>query len=192
MLWVYDDFAAFRASMRQCRDSGVAMRETSDTASRPSPDRTLGAYGAFTYLYMNSPHHRRVSVDVMRAQLRPPVERNFYRIVNDQDGVPRAGLTWALLSDQVEARMRAGQMLAPKEWASGRNLWIMEFLAPFGQGSGLSVLRWLRDTAPGGMDRLRYNRFKPQIDRVRVVEIRRRGHGRFGAKLLESYQLSGE
>jgi hemolysin-activating ACP:hemolysin acyltransferase len=156
------------------------------------PETHLLAYGAFTYLYMNSPTHRRVSVDVMRAQLRPAIERKFYRIVNDQDGAPRAGLTWAFLSDEAEARMRAGQILTPGEWASGPNVWIMEFLAPFGQGSGKSVLRWLRDTAPSGMDRLRYNRFKPQNDRVRVVEIRRRPQGRFGAKLLETYQMSGE
>jgi hemolysin-activating ACP:hemolysin acyltransferase len=155
-------------------------------------DRQLTAYGAFTYLYMNSPTHRRVSVDVMRAQLRPAVEKNFYRIVNDQHGVPRAGLTWAFLSDDAEARLRAGHMLAPEEWASGRNVWLMEFLAPFGQGSGMSVLRWLRDTAPDDMDRLRYTRFKPQNDRARVVEIHRRAQGRFGAKLLETYQLSGE
>ena len=46
---------------------------------------------------------------------------------------PLGFASWAFVSDAVQARLIAGQpRLAPHEWKSGENLWLIDVVAPFG------------------------------------------------------------
>ena len=43
-----------------------------------------------------------------------------------------AYVSWAFLSEEAEETFVATQNIAPKDWNSGDNLWIVDVLTPFG------------------------------------------------------------
>lgn len=63
----------------------------------------------------------------------------------DHRGRPVAYLTWAFLSDEVSARMERDviNVLHLSEWNEGLNLWVLDFVAPYGHTR--SVCRYIRD-----------------------------------------------
>lgn len=47
--------------------------------------------------------------------------------------IPWAFCTWALVSDEIDARLRSAvPKIAPHEWKSGSHLWLIDVVAPFG------------------------------------------------------------
>jgi cytolysin-activating lysine-acyltransferase len=60
------------------------------------------------------------------------------------EGAPRAYVSWALVNDDVQARLAQGDLrLAPHEWKSGPHLWIIDLVTPF--GSPEPVIKQLRE-----------------------------------------------
>lgn len=50
-------------------------------------------------------------------------------------GNPLVYTSWALVSDEVDARLKSGvARLQPSEWRSGPHPWVIDVLAPFGGG----------------------------------------------------------
>lgn len=166
-----------------------------DRTPPDAPDaERLRALGAFAFLYFRSPRHRDVPVSLARRAIQPPVDLGFYRIFDDGQGVPRAGVTWAMLSEEASARFAATGVLEPRDWASGPELWFVEIVAPLARGDGARVMRWLRDGTPLRFRWARYLRFDAGIGRHRVVDCRRLPNGRVGARaqrFLERAQTAG-
>jgi cytolysin-activating lysine-acyltransferase len=76
-------------------------------------------------------------------QIMPPLVLNQAKLFMHQ-GVPRAYVSWALVNDDVQQRLNQGEMrLAPREWKSGNNLWIIDLVTPF--GSPEPVIKELRE-----------------------------------------------
>ena len=67
--------------------------------------------------------------------------------------IPTALATWALLSEDAEARIiEFGiRKLAPADWKSGDRLWLMDLLVAVGNGD--HYLNELRSTHPSFKDR---------------------------------------
>ena len=110
----------------------------------PSDD-VLRAYGDALFLLMRSPRHAGLGMGALRAAFEPPLALGQYRIFRFS-GVPRAMLTYARLTRAAEARMLAGEALAPEEWRGGGRLWLVDAVAPY-PGLPTKLGRWLR--APG-------------------------------------------
>ncbi|MGB9151378.1 MAG: toxin-activating lysine-acyltransferase [Burkholderiales bacterium] len=61
-----------------------------------------------------------------------------------KEGIPRAYVGWALVNDDVQQRLAQGDTrLAPREWKSGNNLWLIDLVTPF--GSPEEVIKELRE-----------------------------------------------
>ncbi|WP_323769608.1 toxin-activating lysine-acyltransferase [Antarctobacter sp.] len=140
----------------------------------PDQDQ-IAAYGAISFLYMRAPKYDRISFSDIRLLIQPPVDLRFYHIRNIE-GVPRAAITWAFLSPEAEAKLINGQMIAPRDWASGTQAWIMELIAPYpGSNLGARLTKSFLKTL--GPDHLtaRFPRFASPGVLKHVTEFRRDG-----------------
>lgn len=63
--------------------------------------------------------------------------------------MPVGCVSWAFASDEIEQRMRQGVWrLAPGEWKSGEDAWLMDVIVPFG-GQDKAIAE-VRETALKG------------------------------------------
>lgn len=78
----------------------------------------------------------------------PPVILDQCRLYS-KNGIPVAFFTWARVNDAIDARFRSGTLrIAPHEWGSGPNVWLIDLVAPFGQLD--EMLTELRQTVLSG------------------------------------------
>lgn len=148
----------------------------------PSSD-AISAYGALCFLYMHSPRHSALSVQNLRRIVQPPIDLRQARIFY-YEGVPRAACTWAHLDDKAEQQLLAGQPLAPAQWRSGPQLWLMEIIAPYEQGTGAQAFRAFMKNIPSGIKNFRYARLGSSGGVRRTTESTRLDGGGWGAKIL--------
>ncbi|WP_170941088.1 toxin-activating lysine-acyltransferase [Antarctobacter heliothermus] len=144
----------------------------------PDQDQ-IAAYGAISFLYMRAAKYDRIALSDIRLLIQPPVDLRFYHVRNIE-GVPRAAITWAFLSPEAEAKLINGQMIAPRDWASGKQAWIMELIAPYpGSNLGARLTKTFLKTL--GPDHLtaRFPRFASPGVLKHVTEFRRDGPDRW-------------
>jgi len=85
-------------------------------------------------LLSKSEYHRQHSLgDYFRTEILPAYGFGQFRFyVNDQ-GIPTGLVTWAWLSDEVQAEIhKTGRALQRSEWRSGENLFFNDFVTPYG------------------------------------------------------------
>ena len=134
----------------------------------PDAER-LRVYGDLTFLAMRSHHHRAMTVSILRDALEPPILLGQYKLFRF-DGVPRAALTWAWLSEEVEAKYLAGEGFRLGDWRSGDRLWIIDMMAPYA-GLTKGVVRWVMTRGNMPQTRFAYRRESEARDMARVVRI---------------------
>lgn len=62
-----------------------------------------------------------------------PLNLGQYRIYYNSKNLPIAFVSWASLSDMVSEKYEKGDyLLQDNEWNSGENLWLIDFISPFG------------------------------------------------------------
>jgi len=132
----------------------------------------LTAYGDFAFLYLRSDHHRDFPLHIARRMIQPPIDLGFFKTFRF-DGVPRFGITWAMLSPVAEEKFIAGEMLEPREWRSGGQMWVMEIIAPYGQRCAVQAVNWLRKSVPEPVKTVRYMRMDPDHKAHKIIEISR-------------------
>lgn len=100
----------------------------------------------------------------------PPLVLDQCRLYS-REGMPWAFVTWARVSDAVDARLRSGTpVIAPHEWQSGERLWLVDVVAPFGDAAGIAR------QALGEIGAERASAWLPGADgRAAVNEVRRDG-----------------
>ena len=108
----------------------------------------LPLLGPVTWLMMQQGPGRLAFVADLEWRVMPPLVLDQAKLYM-RDGMPLAFVTWALLSDAVAERYRhAPHHLAPADWRSGEQLWIVDLFAPF--GGAADVFKDLRSTVfPG-------------------------------------------
>lgn len=106
----------------------------------PSAEK-LRVLGDMLFLAFRSERHQKMSVATLRAHLEPAVELGQFRVFRFDD-VPRAYFTWGWLDTTAEAKLVGGEALAPAEWQSGDNLWLVDLVAPY-RGLTASLVRWI-------------------------------------------------
>ena len=106
-------------------------------ARQPSP--VAGILGEAVWLFGRSNAHKHLFISELDWLLVPALQLRQFRIWR-HNGQPVGFASWAWLTQEAAARVvesaRAGRMgrIAPNEWKSGDQLWLIDFLAPFGGG----------------------------------------------------------
>lgn len=156
------------------------------------PSGTFADFGAMYYLMSLTPFNRNRSLAQVTAQLEPPLRLGQYRLFRS-NGFPRAFVTWAGLDPKAEMRFAVtNQALAPQDWNSGSSIWLVDFIAPFGQveqmipmlirNPSISRVRTLWHNKPGTRRRVvEWNRTDPLPD----IRMKSYGVNQFEKQLRE-------
>jgi cytolysin-activating lysine-acyltransferase len=131
------------------------MTSFSSAAQHDGAPRTVAeAIGQIVWLLSQSSLHRELKIKALETSFMPAVVSEQFRIfrfgptpgLSDADpasfaqfGLTREGLEtmplgvaiWASLSQAAEAKLEAGEPLAPADWTSGDRTWIVELISPF-------------------------------------------------------------
>lgn len=92
----------------------------------------LAAFGHACWLMGRSGVHRHLFFSDADWLLMPPIILNQYRLWV-RNGLPFAFASWAHLAEVPAQRMASGIVkLAPADWKSGADTWLVDFVAPFG------------------------------------------------------------
>ncbi|HWR04555.1 MAG TPA: toxin-activating lysine-acyltransferase [Humidesulfovibrio sp.] len=103
--------------------------ETAERGQRFDPSPVLGMVVG---LMMDSPMHQHLFLADVKWLVLPALALQQYRIFR-KDGVPVAYVSWAMLTEEAENRLKQGQMrLRPDEWKAGERSWIIDLVAPYG------------------------------------------------------------
>ena len=144
----------------------------------------LTGLGELCFLFMRARNFQTRSVDTLRAALEPAVDTGHFALMR-QDGVPRAAVTWAFFDEETEERMLAGERMSSHDWISGDRLWLMEIVAPYGQGSGRRMVRYFEEQLKPSVTEYRASRASRHAGTARVYLCRRLPSGRFGSVVRE-------
>ncbi len=101
------------------------------TAQQLGADK-IALLGNAVWLLTQTPTHKHLFIADTEWMTIPPIALDQFRLWR-QGNVPVAFATWAYLSDEAEERMQQGvRRISPMDWKSGKNLWLMDLIAPFG------------------------------------------------------------
>lgn len=105
-------------------------------------DTKLGVIGQVAWLMMSSPIHKHLFLTDLEWLVIPPVISGQFRLWRRGE-IPVGFISWAKLSDEAEARLKAGaRKISPPDWQSGPHTWIMDVIVPFGgQDEAINELR---------------------------------------------------
>lgn len=114
---------------------------TDPIADTPLPDDPQGRMlllGELTWLLLQSPLHRLLTVGAVEAYFVAPLGMGRLRFFR-RGPAPVGLVTVAHLSSEAEARYLAGEEpLRPEDWDSGPQLWFIDMIALFGDGRAIS------------------------------------------------------
>mgnify|MGYP003149597405 FL=1 len=90
------------------------------------------AVGKMTFLMGQSEAHCNWTVDDIHRLILPPVALQQFRIW-EVESHPVGFVTWAMLTDEAQQGYWDGtRLLQPDDWQAGENLWLIDFVAPYG------------------------------------------------------------
>lgn len=91
--------------------------------------------------------HRNYTIQEVKNLIIPPIALG-QSILFRKENAPHAYVSWAYLSESVATGFADDSYrLTPNDWMSGKELWVMDFIAPFGNVFGIS--RILQDKFAG-------------------------------------------
>lgn len=92
----------------------------------------LPMIGPIQWLYLHSATHKHLFVSDLEWRVLPPLVLEQCKLYM-KGPAPVAYISWAKVSEEVEARMLANNgRIGPSEWRSGERLLVIDMLAPFG------------------------------------------------------------
>lgn len=109
---------------------------TSPTLNHP-PRNETEAFGAVTWLWMQSPDHRTLPLEALQQLLLPAIQAGQYLLLHAPTSTgkqPVAYMSWANLNAEAESRYLAHPLrgLQPPDWSSGDRMWVTDWITPFG------------------------------------------------------------
>lgn len=147
---------------------GIAMIKKTDSSeavvgkpTEGADSSRLRAIGHAVWLMSRSPLHKHLMLTDIEWLVTPPIMLGQFRMW-ENSGNPFGYASWACLGEEAEERIVAKgiRRLMPSDWKSGSQLWLIDFLAPFGGHE--AMLKELREkihpdnkmkmlqSAPGG------------------------------------------
>jgi cytolysin-activating lysine-acyltransferase len=127
----------------------------------------LPALGPVAWLYMQLPGRKHAFLADLEWLAMPPLVLGQCKLYV-RDEAPLAFASWAFLSADAAARYAATGRLAPADWKSGEEAWLVDLVAPFGGGE--RVLEDVRRSALAG--RVLKQLVPAEGGGVRVLELK--------------------
>jgi len=110
-----------------------AVQQSTSSTARPISEMNL-VFAEACWLMSRSKAHGHVTMGDMDWLVLPPIILKQARIFRDGKQDPIAFMSWALVSDEVNHRLKSGvQKLEPVDWNSGQHFWIIDLVTPFGE-----------------------------------------------------------
>lgn len=104
---------------------------------------TLPLLGSVSWLMLAAPTTRHTLLSDLEWRVMPALALGQAKLYT-RDEMPVAYVSWARLSPEAARRFRSQpHRLAPADWRSGEELWVVDLLAPF--GGARSVMKDLRE-----------------------------------------------
>ena len=121
------------------QNATVPTGDADPTAGKTVPPQAVSdreityALGECAWLMSRSVPHRHVFMADIDWRVLPPLYLGQVRVFRDAKGNAQALVSWAFVSDEVDARLKANiARLQPGDWRSGPHPWIVDVVAPFG------------------------------------------------------------
>lgn len=141
------------------------------TKNERGPRTVAEALGQITWLFSQSPVHRRLEIGDLGWSVMPALLVEQFRLfrfgplpgleeARPEDflpGMTREGLEqmplglalWGWLSEEAEAKVERGERLGAEDWKSGDRLWLLELISPFATPENRLVEVMLADLVQG-------------------------------------------
>lgn len=137
-------------------------------SSEPATRTGLSMLGEIAWLMAQSPLHRSWPLESLMQWVAPALALKQCRTYH-RDQRPVAYVSWARLSRETEeAYVLNPRGLQPANWNNGQRLWVIDLIAPFGDGG--TVIRDLR-TGLFRDEVVRALRVKPGDDQMRIIYL---------------------
>ena len=114
-------------------DTAQAAQADQAPGGKPQISPDLSAIlGQAAWVMMHSPVHKHMFVGDLEWLLVPPIGLKQFRLWR-RETIPVAFASWAFLGEEQAARLASGvRRLAPADWRSGEELWLIDMVCPFG------------------------------------------------------------
>ena len=114
-----------------------AQQAPGQKQDQPAPSDNISVLGHVLWLMSQSPIHKHMFVSDFEWLVMPAILHGQFRIWREKNAqgvlIPVAYASWAYLDEAAEQRIRQSiKRLAPTDWKSGTNLWLIDLIAPFG------------------------------------------------------------
>ncbi|BAQ90358.1 ACP:hemolysin acyltransferase (hemolysin-activating protein) (HlyC) [uncultured Mediterranean phage uvMED] len=94
-------------------------------------------FGDLCYLLAASGKYNKWTFGKIKHLFLPPIERGQYLMFHN-DGKPVAFISYAYVSDELLEDLKSGaRWMQPGQWNCGENIFISDFIAPFGNVGGI-------------------------------------------------------
>lgn len=104
-----------------------------DLANSQAALAKLPILGPAIWLYAKDPIRKFTFIAETDYTIMPAIILDQCRLYT-RSQIPFAFVTWALVNDDVHARLMSGTpKIAPHEWQGGSNVWLIDIVTPFGQ-----------------------------------------------------------
>jgi cytolysin-activating lysine-acyltransferase len=99
-------------------------------------DKTYSDLGKITILLGSSKYHRQFNAAHIMVYVLFPMRLGYYKIY--YQGIKPIGyVAWSFLSDEIQTKYQTGDyMLEPKDYSSGDNIWLTDFVTPYDEQRG--------------------------------------------------------
>lgn len=98
----------------------------------------IKAVGHAVWLMSRSPLHKHLMITDIEWLVTPPVMLGQFHLW-ERSGNPHAFASWAYLNEEAQERIVTNgiRRLMPTDWKSGDQLWLIDFVCPFGGADAL-------------------------------------------------------
>lgn len=97
-----------------------------------SPQQRFKLIGEISSLMISSKSHEGYKIRDLRDVILPLVDKNYFKIYYNKDGLALGFVCYAKFSDDIGQKYRQGKYkFSAKDIDSGKNVWIVELIAPF-------------------------------------------------------------
>lgn len=103
-----------------------------DVANNESTMSNAAILGEIVWLLSHSSLHQDWPIGSIQQWIFPALVHNQFRVYR-RNGKPRGFVSWARMSKEIEENyVLDTSSLRPDDWIAGDRIWIIDFIAPFG------------------------------------------------------------